>query len=53
MPVLINVSEAEDWLAGAEKRSTPHSVVGRFLSLDLALGDDILLITSQMGSLSE
>lgn len=29
--------------------STLHSVVGRFLSLDLALGKDILLITSQVG----
>jgi hypothetical protein len=49
MPVLIGVSEAADWLAGANKRSTLLSVVDRFLYLDLALGNDTLLITSQVG----
>ena len=49
MPVLIGVSEAADWLAGANKRSTLLSVVDRFMYLDLALGNDTLLITSQVG----
>ena len=49
MPVLIGVSEAADWLAGANKRSTLLSVADRFLDLDLALGNHILLITSQVG----
>ena len=48
MPVLNCVSEAADWLAGADKRSTLLSVVDRFLYLDLALGNDILLIKSQV-----
>jgi len=38
MPVLSCVSEAADWLAGADKRSTLLSVVDRFLYLDLGLG---------------
>lgn len=49
MPVLRCVSETADWLVGADKRSTLRSVVDRFLYLDLALGNDILLITSQVG----
>ena len=49
MSVLIGVSETADWLAGANKRSTLLSVADRFLYLDLALGNDTLLITSQVG----
>ena len=49
MPVLSCVSETADWLAGADKRSTLLSVADRFLDLDLALGNHILLITSQVG----
>ena len=49
MSVLIGVSETADWLAGADKRSTLLSVVDRFLYLDLALGNDTLLIRNQVG----
>ena len=49
MPVLSSVSEAADWLAEANRRSTLLSVVDRFLYLDLALGNDTLLITNQVG----